>query len=429
MRGLALVLLATLAIVMLVTQILHHKRLVLYKAPSLLVLKGLSPTERLPNFTNSQSHLGLVNHQPNAVQSLKLRQEVNTGFEEWMSAVNAGLSTNDMHQFGHNCSTQSRCDVVICTAIYLEEPYLEEWIHYQLLIGIDHIFFALLLTLHYAARRSAHFTERILKPYIARGQVSLLQQMTKWDVPRVFDQIDAIAHCFELVRGLTDWVLTTDVDEFYFSRTFPSYKHLVQHAEVLKVDALPIPWYMFGSSGHEQRPSGLTGDAYWRRSAVLVYDSETSRWFGRRNGKVIFRVTCLKEFKENTHRVILRDGCSVKPFDWNATEYHLKHYQLKSFEDFVWKRRGNGFTGVRGLYGGRGWWNNINRNFRAEWIAQDHLFNDTEDFDLRLYSSVLRGVLPPPAHAWWLNSSKWFQLSWVGPREPGHGKGPPIGQE
>eukprot|EP00667_Euglena_gracilis_P011339 EG_transcript_11582 len=413
-----------LATIMFAIQMLNF-RLVLPKAARPHVISKVQRNISRNGISKVREHESQDDRQY-AIRALKVRQEVNIGFEGWMSAVNAGLTTQDMSLLGHNCSGAAPCRVAICTAIYLEDPYLVEWLHYQLLVGIDHIYFVVLLTLHYAARRSAHFTEKILKPYVDRGQVTLSRHATKWDVPRVFDQIDAIAQCFERVRGVTDWLLTTDVDEFYFSRQHPSYRHLVQHAHSLKVDALPLPWYMFGSSGHERRPQGLTGEVYWRRSAVLVYDSETSQWFGRRNGKVLFRAACLKEFKENTHRVILRNGCSVKPFAWNATEYHLKHYQLKSFEDFVWKRRGNGFTGVRGMFAGRGWWNNINRNFRAEWTAQDRLFNDTEDHDMRLYAPVLRAVLPPPAHAWWRNDSKWFQLSWVGPKEPGHGKGPPL---
>ena len=42
-------------------------------------------------------------------------------------------------------------------------------VHYQLLLGVDHIYFMMLMTLHYAARRSAHYTRKILQPYVDRG--------------------------------------------------------------------------------------------------------------------------------------------------------------------------------------------------------------------------------------------------------------------
>lgn len=53
-------------------------------------------------------------------------------------------------------------------------------LHYQLLVGIDHIYFVVLLTLHYAARRSAHFTEKILKPYVDRGTPILKLTPSFW---------------------------------------------------------------------------------------------------------------------------------------------------------------------------------------------------------------------------------------------------------
>ena len=159
-----------------------------------------------------------------------------------------------------------------------------------------------------------------------------------WDVPRVFDQIDAIAQCFNRQRNKTEWyvkhsrvvitllffyprddavsteytvyssywlfnerfcrMLTSDADEFYFSRQYPAFTHLVEYAESLRSDALPIPWYMLGSSGHVARPKeGVTIGIYTRRARALIYDADTSRWFSRRNGKMLFRASCLLSFK------------------------------------------------------------------------------------------------------------------------------------
>ena len=36
----------------------------------------------------------------------------------------------------------------MCTAIYLEEPYLQEWVLYNLMLGIDHLFLVHMTTLH-----------------------------------------------------------------------------------------------------------------------------------------------------------------------------------------------------------------------------------------------------------------------------------------
>ena len=53
---------------------------------------------------------------------------------------------------------------------------------------------------------------------LTTGQVTIREVKVKYDVPRVLEQIDSIAQCFRQVQDKTEWVVTTDVDEFYFSR-------------------------------------------------------------------------------------------------------------------------------------------------------------------------------------------------------------------
>lgn len=343
----------------------------------------------------------------------------NPGWARWIAAAQA-LSPTDLLQLGTNCSHQARCRVAVCTALYLEEPYLEEWLKYLLVVGVDHVFVMLLTTLHWASRRSQNETLKVLAPFLGSGFVTVHEVRTAYDVPRLFDQIDAIGLCFKKNAGSTDWFLTSDPDEFYFSMEYPSLQHLAKHGEQLGVDTIPIPWYMFGSSGHMTKPKKLTFEAYTRRAKALVYDGQSNAFWRRHNGKVLFRAKCYAAFP-NTHFVKLQPDCRVS--NWTHSEYHLKHYQTKSWEDFLYKRKGNGFTGFRSE-GSRPYWNHLSRSWKKEFLEADTMFNETTDLDMLAYSPIMRRLMANSTPGWWEHQRDWFLESDVGVGGRGRGKGP-----
>lgn len=90
--------------------------------------------------------------------------------------------------------------VSICTIFKNEAPYLKEWIEYNFLIGVDHIYLF--------NNNSTDDYMSILEPYIADGRVSL----ENWSTNHA--QLECYKHCVEEHRNETLWLGFIDLDEF-----------------------------------------------------------------------------------------------------------------------------------------------------------------------------------------------------------------------
>ena len=120
-------------------------------------------------------------------------------------------------------------------------------------------------------------------------------------------------YCFNSFKDRADWLINLDVDEFYFSRTYPTFQSLVRAAERGKFDAMGLPWYMFGASGYRLRPSkpfNLSIATYHRRSRHCVHDSVNTTYFGRKNGKFLVRSPCFRTLP-SPHEMSLHRGCRI----------------------------------------------------------------------------------------------------------------------
>eukprot|EP01006_Ploeotia_vitrea_P014422 TRINITY_DN3895_c0_g1_i1.p1 TRINITY_DN3895_c0_g1~~TRINITY_DN3895_c0_g1_i1.p1 ORF type:complete len:491 (-),score=8.86 TRINITY_DN3895_c0_g1_i1:18-1418(-) len=321
-------------------------------------------------------------------------------FQTFVSRVNQ-VDPAAVANLGKNCSTENQCEIVVCTAIYLEEPYLEEWINYHLLLGVQHFYLIQMSTLHLHSRLSINATRDLLQPYINRGQVTLGRFNSIWDAPALLEQIASIEQCIKSYKYRTKYMIDIDVDEFYYSETYPHLQSLTAHLSTTEFDAFPIPWYLFGSSGYEKRPKELTIKAYHRRTDELVHDGDSTRWFDRRNGKFVFKAECFKKLP-NPHQLEVWPKCKKANWsEFDPTPYHIKHYQTKSWQDWTWKRHGNGFTGFRTIEA-RPYWNSVMRNWKGEFQRADAMFNDTSDSSMKVYWPIMEKVMNfiPKVRAW-----------------------------
>eukprot|EP00668_Euglena_longa_P012539 GGOE01014994.1.p1 GENE.GGOE01014994.1~~GGOE01014994.1.p1 ORF type:complete len:400 (-),score=110.70 GGOE01014994.1:163-1362(-) len=345
-------------------------------------------------------------------------------FQRFLTSVNP----NTVHDLRSNCSRESRCKVAVCTALYLEDPYLLEWVLYNLLLGIDHLFLVHMTTLHNVSHRSVEASERILQPFMDRGLVTTTRFPVVYDAPQLMEQVAAMRFCFNRFKGVAEWLLNLDVDEFYFSARYPTFPCLVAAAERNATGAVALPWVMFGSSGYEKRPDfphRLTIEVYHRRAAICIHDSFNTTFFGRLNGKFLVSSRCFRTLP-SPHQLTVFAGCNVTRPALNDSTFHLKHFHSKSLQDWMWKRHATGYTGFRTrekrdevhCTGDTcGFWNSYTRNFLMEWRRSDAFMNETSDFDLLGYAPMLHALMAVsdlrPHHRWCRDEAKkrWGPLS------------------
>lgn len=264
-----------------------------------------------------------------------------------------------IHALGRRCATHTTCHVAVFSAVYKEDVYLYEWIVWHLLHGVDHFFLC-------DMRPRTYRTAALLSPFMRFGQVTLVHRHALWQYgeARLIEQIDGIRMLLEVYGNRTEWALVLDPDEFWVSEVYGSIPAMIAAHEAGKVDVeggnlldqknkrlkaadmpadiIRIPWYVFGSSGHIQRPgrritvgnssqvmdsnSSLdiinTIGSYTLRTDHMVYDVERYIW-RRHNGKVLFRTACFHHIP-HPHDILI---AQYKYVFASAADHYLAHYK------------------------------------------------------------------------------------------------------
>lgn len=123
--------------------------------------------------------------------------------------------------------------VCICGIFKNEANFLDEWIRYHLVIGIDHFYL-------YNNNSDDNFLE-ILQPYIEKGLVELI------DWPLAHSQMDAYKHCYKEHKGDTNWLTFIDMDEFICPLSTDNIQGWLSAYE--NYPGVAVYWKQFGSNG------------------------------------------------------------------------------------------------------------------------------------------------------------------------------------
>jgi hypothetical protein len=137
-------------------------------------------------------------------------------------------------------------------AIYLDEArYLEEWIEFHRLVGVEKFF------LYNHMSTDEH--REVLAPYVEEGTVVVK------DWPDEPGQPSAFRDCVQEYADEARWIAFIDLDEFLFSpQLTPLPEILVEYEQS---PGVIVNWAMFGPDGNETRPEGLVIENYRKRAA------------------------------------------------------------------------------------------------------------------------------------------------------------------
>jgi hypothetical protein len=130
--------------------------------------------------------------------------------------------------------------LAVATMFKNEGRYLDEWISFHSAVGVDHFFL-------YNNDSTDNYRE-VLSPWISQGKVTLID----WSGPG--RQISAFNNCIKRFRSKAQWIAFLDMDEFLFSPKERDLRRALKN--YTDVSAIFVYWILFGSSGHQTRPSG-----------------------------------------------------------------------------------------------------------------------------------------------------------------------------
>lgn len=138
-------------------------------------------------------------------------------------------------------------EVSICAIFKDEAPYLQEWIEYHQLLGVQHFWL-------YNNNSSDHY-EEVLHPYIQKGYIEVI------DWPEVMNikwtaQTNAYNDCIVRSKDITHWLAIIDIDEFIVPMHHDTLQDLLKNYQ--NVGGVQIFWQFFGTSGIYEIPPQYT---------------------------------------------------------------------------------------------------------------------------------------------------------------------------
>jgi hypothetical protein len=133
-----------------------------------------------------------------------------------------------------NRSTKNyKYTICLCGIFKNEAKFLDEWVHFHLVIGIEHFYL-------YNNNSDDNYAE-ILKPYIDKGIVDLI------DWPFHYSQMDAYEDCYNKYRNDTNWLTFIDVDEFICPISTNNIKLWLESYK--NYPGVAVYWKQFGANG------------------------------------------------------------------------------------------------------------------------------------------------------------------------------------
>jgi len=224
----------------------------------------------------------------------------------------------------------------IATIIRNEASHVVEWLEFHRMMGVEHVYLY--------DNGSTDNLSTVISPFVQDNFVTV----TPWPFPWVNKggpqgQHLAFAHALSTFGGGWRWMAMIDVDEFLFPVSDDSLvKTLLAYEDL---PALAIPWTMYGSSGHQVRPSGLVIENYVERSPKLDKPKSIvnpARVSSIRSAHLFdLDAGCETAFDEQ-RRLIDRNSHGLDPA---SNVIRLNHYFTRSEQEFAakiahWRERG-----------------------------------------------------------------------------------------
>lgn len=216
----------------------------------------------------------------------------------------------------------------LCAIVRNETPYLEEFVKFHLLVGVEHFFIF--------DNNSDIPVKDTLKEWVATGKVEVI------DFPGNGRQMQAYDYCLQHFGNQTQYLAVADADEFIIPKSHDTVPEVLEQWEKdctdrnIRAGAYALNWRIFGSNGHLTKPEGSLIKNYtkavprghWECSHIksIVMPAHTIR--------SNFNPHC---FQYKLGYSAISEDFKMVPNAWIphcAEKMQLNHYFCKSLEEF-----------------------------------------------------------------------------------------------
>lgn len=204
-----------------------------------------------------------------------------------------------------------------------EKPYLKEWIEYHLLQGVEHFYLC--------DNDSTDNTKEYLEPYIQKGIITYIP------LPGINQQRICYDKIVNTYKDKTEWLAIIDLDEYLVPLQADNMRSFLK--EFKDVSEISLHWMNYGDNEAFRRPNGLVTEFFTAHGPKLNHTV-----------KSIVRPKAVKGFDYfGSNHYVKVDGKSVnenhRPVSFmlgfypSANKARVNHYILKSFAEFIYKKK------------------------------------------------------------------------------------------
>jgi hypothetical protein len=186
---------------------------------------------------------GLINHQQNYLQMMTDERK-----QPRQNSSDCGVKLSP--KVASMPNKQKKYNLSICAIFKNEAPYLAEWIEFHKVVGVEKFYL-------YNNNSTDNYLD-VLRPYMNGDEIILI------DWPQHPAQLEAYEHCLKTYGDESKWIAFIDIDEYLFSPIKSDLKEVLE--EFQDYPGVVVNWLIFGDSGHDQKPNGLTIENFTMRA-------------------------------------------------------------------------------------------------------------------------------------------------------------------
>jgi len=213
--------------------------------------------------------------------------------------------------------------VCIVAILKDEERFLDEWIIYHKMLGVDHFF----LYDDDPAFPLEEFTSPY-RPYVTAINWSPLDNLYKGRSR----QTRAYSHATVQSAQDYDWVLFLDADEFVALRRHETVQDFLNEFPP-RVNAVSLNWHLFGHNGYWDDPEGLITSRLTRR--MYIPDKEVKTFSRPSHILLPIHSAHYCELEVHTRADANGNQFKVSLYPGKTDIAHINHYMCRSFHTWM----------------------------------------------------------------------------------------------
>lgn len=226
----------------------------------------------------------------------------------------------------------------ICVILKDEVPYLEEWMEYHLMLGVEHFYIY--------DNNSTDGLYEFLQYYIERGLVTYIPISE-------FKQMEAYMDACTSFKYATKYIAFIDADEFLAPVQSDSLVEVLEDifTQYPYAGGVGVNWRVFGSSFYEDKPEGLIIENYIYRQNGMGSANLSQKFNPADNAHI--KTVCnprrvarcnnphFFEYMDGAYQISEYGTVFSGPFfaEGRCDKIRLNHYYTKSKREFYERRR------------------------------------------------------------------------------------------